>query len=196
MNNILVYDTETNGKPVKWNAPMTQVNNWPRITELAWQIYTPAGELLNEHTALTKPDGWTIPKEQFFIDQGMSTERSMEEGVPIAELLDLFLNDMNISAIIVAHNINFDKNVLGAELIRAKLKPVHNNFNWMCTMLASTAYCRLPGQYGKYKWPSLTELHTKLFNEPFDGAHTALSDVIPCAKSFFKLVELGVIKIN
>ena len=53
-------------------------------------------------------------------------------------------------------------------------------------MLSATDYCQLPGRYG-FKWPTLQELHSTLFNESFDGAHDALSDVRACARCFFEL---------
>jgi len=60
-------------------------------------------------------------------------------------------------------------------------------------MKESTDYCKIRNNWGSYKWPSLIELHTKLFDEGFDGAHDALADVKACAKSFFELKEREVI---
>ena len=62
----------------------------------------------------------------------------------------------------------------------------------ICTMEMSTDYCELPGPYG-YKWPSLSELHYKLFNEYFDEAHDAAVDVRACANCFFELKDRGII---
>lgn len=59
-------------------------------------------------------------------------------------------------------------------------------------MESSTDYCKLPGPYG-YKWPSLSELHYKLFNHNFEEAHNANIDVKACAKCFFKLKSEGVL---
>ena len=60
-------------------------------------------------------------------------------------------------------------------------------------MKESTEFCQLPGKYG-YKWPTLTELHTILFNESFDDAHDAASDCLACMKCYFRLKELDVLK--
>ena len=32
----LFFDTETTGLPRRWNAPVTDVDNWPRLVQLAW----------------------------------------------------------------------------------------------------------------------------------------------------------------
>ena len=61
-----------------------------------------------------------------------------------------------------------------------------------CTMLESTDFCRIPGQYG-FKWPSLDQLHRKLFGAPIGGAHTALADTRACARCFFELKQLNVL---
>jgi DNA polymerase III epsilon subunit-like protein len=60
-------------------------------------------------------------------------------------------------------------------------------------MEASTNHCRIPGQYG-YKWPTLEELHEHLFGNPPDKSHDAASDARSCARCFFELKRLGVIK--
>lgn len=188
---FLVFDTETNGKAKNFNAPVTNLDNWPRIAQLGWQLYDQKQNLLNEGSVLIQPDGWVIPKEKFFIDNNMSTERCQEFGIPISQALDKLLFDVTKADYLIAHNMNFDINVLGAELIRAK-KEMPKKIAQVCTMESSTNYCKIAGPYG-YKWPTLTELHTKLFSKGFEGAHDALDDVKACAKSFFELVKRNVI---
>ena len=60
-------------------------------------------------------------------------------------------------------------------------------------MQTSTDYCRLPGRYGRYKWPTLDGLHQKLFGEAPPSGHRALADVRATARCFFRLRELGVV---
>jgi DNA polymerase-3 subunit epsilon len=60
-------------------------------------------------------------------------------------------------------------------------------------MKQSTEFCRMPGRYGSYKWPRLSELHVKLFDTPFEGVHDAKEDVQACAKCFFELKKQGII---
>lgn len=205
--NALVFDTETNGKAKNFKAPMSDVHNWPRITQLGWQlvnIFT--GEVVKEHQSLILPDGWTIPtveeltargeKDPYFFERnGMSTERCMEEGEPIARQLSLLIDAMNDpdTFLLVAHNIQFDENVTGAEMIRLRMN-AERKLKRICTMQTSTAYCRLqPFRFGKYKWPTLQELHNKLFGCDFEGAHDAMDDVKATAKCLVELVKLKVI---
>ena len=189
----LFFDTETAGKALNFNAPPTDLNNWPRITQLGWQLYDKDENLVNEKNYLMIPDGWEIPKEDFFIENNMSTERCVEFGIPLKDAVMEFMRDLEQSEYLIAHNMQFDSNVLSAELIRLGIVP-SKKVEKLCTMKESTNYCQLPAKWGNsYKWPSLTELHAKLFNAGFDGAHDALEDVKVCAKSFFELKKRNVI---
>jgi DNA polymerase III epsilon subunit-like protein len=187
----LFFDTETNGKAKNFKAPVTDLDNWPRITQLGWQMYDEDGTLVEEKSILIKPEGWTIPVEKFFIDNNMSTERCEEFGIPLEDALKQLIASLEKSQYLIAHNMEFDINVLGAEFLRKGMKS-ENKVNKFCTMKESTSICKLPGARG-YKWPTLTELHTFLFNEGFAGAHDALDDVKACAKSFFELKKRGLI---
>jgi DNA polymerase III subunit epsilon len=62
--------------------------------------------------------------------------------------------------------------------------------NKICTMQATTDFCKIQGPYG-YKWPSLPELHFKLFRETFDEAHDAMVDINATARCFWELRKLG-----
>ena len=195
---VLVFDTETTGKPIDYNGAITDLDNWPRVIQLGWAYIEGSRweEASVSYTeSLIKPDGWEIPEEKFWIDNGYSTEKNDALGVPMPQILDAFIEDLNKADIIVAHNMAFDYPVLCAEMIRYDTKAEKKERKKICTMQESTNFCKIPGKYRNYKWPNLTELHTKLFGVGFDGAHDALSDVKACAASFFKLVELNVIKL-
>lgn len=186
----IIFDTETNGKPKDFNAKMSNVDNWPRITQLGYQVYNNKKELIKEVQHLVIPDGWEIPKEKFFIDNNMSTDRCLKYGKPIKEVLTEFINDLESCIYLVAHNIQFDYNVVGAELIRLGLKS-KNKPQKVCTMLNSMDVLKIPNthRYSQYKWPNLTELHKYFFGTGFDGAHDAMDDVRATAKCYFKLIE-------
>ena len=190
---ILVFDAETNGLPKNYQAKMSDIDNWPRVIQLAWATFDLNGELFSEDVDLVQPDGWVIPDETFWIDNGFTQLLSEKNGNPIMGILGSFIEDVEKAKVIVAHNINFDYNVLGAELLRAKLSSVNKPEKY-CTMKESADLCKLPGKYGSYKWPKLIELHQHLFDEGFEGAHDALIDVKACAKCYFELIRLKVIE--
>ena len=55
----------------------------------------------------------------------------------------------------------------------------------------TAALCQIPGgRGGKFKLPTLTELHQYLFNEPFGEAHNATADVEATTRCFLELIRL------
>lgn len=201
--NAIILDTETNGMIKNWKLELTPSNlksmpaitldNFPRIAQLAWQkVDIETEKVIHEFQSLIKPDGWTIPKEKFFIENNMSTERCEAEGIPAVEALDKLVFDMDDCDFIVCHNTAFDIPVVKAEMIRYAKASKNKNIIIICTMKSSTDFCRLPGGRG-YKFPKLEELHRILFKEEMSGAHDAMCDVVACRVSFFQLVKLKVI---
>ncbi len=191
---ICLFDCETTGLPKNWKAPMTDLNNWPRVIQLAWMVCDEAGNEVSRNKHLVFPNGWTMPTEKFWIENGFTQENSVINGKPIEYVLNLFVMDLNRCSVMASHNLSFDYNVVGAEMIRGGFK-VKSKLQKFCTKEAGTDLCKLPGNYG-YKWPKLSELHKCLFDKDFEGAHDALSDVLALKDCFFELVDRKIIVIN
>lgn len=194
----LFFDTETNGLPKNYKASYSDLKNWPRVIQLAWQLIDCETEkVIRQGCSLVKPDKWKIPNHpvhgKFWIENGYSTEKNMAEGKPAKILLQDLADAMAEADFLVAHNVTFDTPIVAAEMIRYAVKS-GKRLPKYCTMQASTAFCAIPHANGKgHKWPKLIELHKKLFKVEFDGAHDALADVSACAKCFFELVRLKVL---
>ncbi len=190
----LIYDTETTGLPKDWKAPLTDSDNWPRLVQLAWQLHDENGKLINRGNQIVYPDGFDIPFTAAKV-HGITTERAQKEGIPLNEVIDEFLVDLEKADFVVGHNIEFDINIVGAELIREQLDEKQlTDKSLIDTKDESTNYCAIPGgRGGKFKWPTLTELYTKLFGKGFGDAHDAAYDVDATAKCFFGLITEKVI---
>lgn len=190
----LIFDTETTGIPHNKTAPLTDLENWPRLVQLAWQLHGPNGNLISQHNYIIKPAGFDIP---FKAEQvhGISTQRAQKEGIPIMEAISIFLEDLKQTKLLVGHNIEFDINIIGAELIRLSIEPDEFiGVERLDTGLASIEYCQLQGGIGgKLKMPRLGELHEKLFGKGFKDAHDAAYDVDATARSFFGLIKEKVV---
>jgi len=207
---ILFFDTETNGLPKKFDAAVHDVDNWPRVIQLAWLISDLAGNEQKRREVLIKPDGWTIPDgsdgrdASFWITHGFNNQISEKDGQPMADVLGEFIADLQTVTHLVSHNMEFDHKVLGAEMVRHGRRSEHRPVR-ICTKEASTAYCKIPFPNRRdtrswikqaYKWPKLEELHLKLFGRDFDNKHQAGGDVTALRDCFFELVVLGVIKLE
>jgi DNA polymerase III subunit epsilon len=188
---FLIFDTETTGLPRSFKAPTSEVDNWPRVVQLAWEAFGVCGRRKLARSQLIRPDGFTIPCDAEKV-HGISTELARRRGVPIAAALEAFFGPLAGASLLIAHNFSFDASVLGAEFHRLGIEDPFRRKARLCTMLATTAYCALPGGYG-YKWPKLEELHLRLFGDKPGEGHDAAVDVALCARCFFELRRLGVI---
>jgi DNA polymerase-3 subunit alpha len=75
---VLNIDTETTGLPKRWDAPITDTDNWPRCIQIAWQLHDDMGKLIEHQDYLVKPDGFNIPYDAERI-HGISTELAAEK---------------------------------------------------------------------------------------------------------------------
>lgn len=189
---FLVFDTETTGLPKSWKAPVTDIDNWPRMVQLAWQCHDIDGKFLFAKNHVIKPNGFVIPREVIDV-HGISNEIANQKGVPVETALADFVADVKKSRLIVGHNIEFDIAIVGAELIRAGMDEIMTTAPQLCTKNESTNFCAIVNKKGTYKWPTLTELHLKLFGVPFKEAHNAAADVEATTRCFLELVRLKVL---
>lgn len=189
----IIFDTETTGLPRNWNAPITDTDNWPRVVQIAWQLHDDMGRLLEQKDHLVYPEGYDIPYDAERI-HGISTALAQEHGVPLLQVLKEFNEVLAKAKFVVGQNIGFDTNVLGCEFHRLGVPTTMNEAPILDTCTETTAeLCRLPGgRGGKFKLPTLTELHAYLFQQPFAEAHNATADVEATTRCFFELLRRGV----
>ena len=194
---FLIFDTETTGLPRSYNAPLTDSDNWPRMVQVAWQLHDLNGNLISSNSIIIKPEGYTIPFNSIQI-HGITNERAIEEGQDLKTVLQEFVNIVGQSNYLCGHNIEFDNNIIGAELLRCGLENVLAAKPFIDTKNdETTAFCQIPGgRGGKFKWPTLTELYTKLFNDTFAEAHNAAFDVLATGKVFFEIIKRGITKVS
>ena len=189
----LIYDTETTGLPKNFSAPVSDSENWPRLVQVAWQLHNNMGELIEVKNFIVRPEGFTIPFNAEKI-HGISTQRALDEGVDLAFVLEEFNKAVAQSDFVVGHNIIFDINIMGAEFYRTQIQTSLLTEKSIDTKNEGTDFCAIPGgRGGKFKWPTLTELHLKLFKEGFAEAHNASADVEATTRCFLELVRLRVI---
>jgi len=189
----IIFDTETTGLPRNWNAPITDTDNWPRVVQIAWQLHDDMGNLIEHQDFLIKPDGYDIPFDAEQI-HGISTELAQAEGEPLEDVLEKFNIALTKAKFVVGQNIKFDLNVCGCEFVRMEMDTPMSEMPILDTCTETTAnLCQIPGgRGGKFKLPTLTELHEYLFQVPFSEAHNATADVEATTRCFFELLRRGV----
>jgi DNA polymerase-3 subunit epsilon len=185
----LFFDTETTGLPKNWKAPVTDLNNWPRLVQLAFLSYDRNGNKVSRGDFIIKPEGFSIPVDASQI-HGITTERAIREGKPLNSVLQQFKSLIDKAEVLVAHNMSFDEKIVGAEFLRLGMQNPVPAKRKICTMESATNFCAINGPYG-YKWPKLSELHYKLFRTDFEEAHNAAIDITATAKCFWEIKRIG-----
>lgn len=191
---FLVFDVETTGLP-KGRPSVFVTHKWPYIIQMSWFVYNTTNNKIGtiQNHIIRLPKGLGICEESTKI-HGITTEHMLENGVDINPILNQFMNDVKKCRIIIAHNINFDKNMIMVEQVR------HNHRNLLykirkkeyCTMKNGrlTTGIKIYNKYKKcyvYKYPKLIELHCKLFNDTPNNLHDSLIDILVCFRCFGKL---------
>jgi DNA polymerase III subunit epsilon len=143
----LFFDTETTGLPRNWKAPVTDLNNWPRLVQLAYLLYDSNGNAISGGDFIIKPEGFIIPASVSQI-HGITHERAVREGHPLNTVLQHFNTLIEQADWLVAHNMSFDEKIVGSEFLRNGMNNSIPAKNRICTMEKSTNFCAIPGPYG------------------------------------------------
>ena len=173
---LVLFDTETTGLP-KTKDPATRgSNNWPHIVSLAW-IVMENDVIVKEEYRLIAPSGWTIPADSTAI-HGITHEHAEQRGVALGGALYEFLSEP--ADCWIAHNFNFDMNVIANAALWDVGLPFKGFSKWFCTMEASAPICKLPKPNGwkGYKLPKLSELYKFILRRDpkSDSLHNSLYD--------------------
>jgi len=193
---ILVFDTETTGLPIGRNPSITDTHKWPHIIQFSYMLYDETSatiiECMNEMICIA--DDVEISEKSIEIHK-LTRDKINDEGIPIRNALRKFNNAINKADLLVAHNLEFDKNLILVECLRNKIEQKFvvdetHKFEY-CTMKNSIELCKLErdGKFGKkyYKYPTLSEVYYHLFNIIPHGLHNSMVDILICLRVFCML---------
>lgn len=187
---ILFLDTETVGIPADPTQPYTNHQNWPEMVSIAWQLQNESGEYITSGDYIVAPRHGVENRAAHI--NGITPEMQEKFGVEIYLILEELLEAFADADLVVAHHVQFDQSVIFAELDRLGYEIPRKE--WYCTKAQSADLCQIPNpskRYaGKWKWPSLDELHQFLFNEPIKGRdefHGAAVDMWACARCYHEM---------
>jgi len=210
---ILVFDVETTGllpKKERGSPIEPTIEMYPFIIQLSFVLYDIIeGCIVRSYNSYVKiPENIDISMEVTGLT-GITKNICNEKGNNIIDILSEFYDAYMMSEVIVAHNIDFDEQMILIELQRnrqeflnkapycltifnktyEKLKGVER----YCTMKRGTDICniivpsKIPGNNPSKKWPRLNELHQTLFGEVPEGMHDAFVDTTACLRCYLKM---------
>ena len=190
---IFVFDTETT-----WfiNKKETDLDKQPQIVQFAWILW----ELHDGTFTEIKRVNIMINPEKpipFWASQVHHIyDIDVKDAPKIDEVMDEILEYINEPDVIVWHNIEYDESMVKLELKRLKQEYKYNPKQVICTMKTTVDFCAIQWNGARFKYPKLWELHKKLFDQYFVGAHDAMVDVEATTRSFVKLVNQGIIQLK
>ena len=214
MVKILVFDTETTGLPEKTHSTFntqkahersllsmsefkrkgnlwsTVIDKYPHIIQMAYILYD-----------TEKPDKSKIYNKRINIPETIeiSAESQKIHGISHAKL------NSKEADVIVGHNVDFDRRMVIAEILRSPDKNIEHvmelmkDENFECTQEITTPICNLKSQYEyidpktkipkyiyKIKPTKLIEAYRHYFGYTPDGQymHDAIYDVVVCLRVY------------
>ena len=187
---FLLFDVSTNGKPKNWKAHFTDTFSWPKLLHISWLLYDKAGNLTEEGDYRINPLSMELDPTALKL-AGLTEDTLKADGTSIRIVLEEFCKVVDKSMYIFAFNLQYSENVILAELYRNNMDHKFMQAERFCLMRESTYFCRIAGRDGSFKWPTLTELHAKLFKVGYEGAGNASKDIMAISRCFNKLLNLG-----
>lgn len=202
-NNSIMYliiDVETTGLPDRQGLPYGTTPDYTdleryssaRIVQFTAMLCDSNLEQQQIIDLIIKADDFKIENSDF---HGITNEISQEKGVPFQDAITALTTLLPQCTHIIAHNIEFDINVIKSELFRTSNKSLINEIEskkLFCTMQFSKPIVAIRNKYG-FKYPSLAELYMHVFETQMQNAHNSLYDVINLHKIVKKLYEDGVL---
>jgi DNA polymerase-3 subunit epsilon len=187
---LLPFDTETSSMP-DWKNP-SEGPNQPHIVSLAAALVdSDTREVIEQLDVIVKPDGWEITQETIEI-HGITMERAMDEGVPEADVLELFTRMWLKCQLRTAFNTTFDNRII--RIAQKRYFPdSEQHVEWMrswkedkklyyCTMMASK---KIMGG----KQPTLAEAYEFFMGKKLENAHQASADMMACLDVYFAIQD-------
>jgi len=202
-------------KSVGREVTFTNEVDWPHIVQFSYVVYNTKSFTLENlvDVIISVPKEVEFTPESVRL-HGITREISNQNGKNIDDVLLTFTQVCEQVDVIVAHNITFDINMIKAEFYRILKKSVLDepmtspntirrrigleqfacmsmSKTFCCTMRENTELCDIRvrrsdnTEYKKY--PTLSELHAKLYGVVPRNLHNSLHDVIVCLRCFYKV---------
>ena len=197
INKVIVIDTETTGLPEQtryqtfYNPSNYSKYKTSRVIEIGYYIYTSSGEFISKRDILVKPENFKVENSEI---HGITQEHLEREGISLIGALSILADDIASCNTIVAHNLQFDFNVLAAECYRIlanghneiarKLVDKMTSMKKVCTMELGMQ------KLGRTRRIKLSHLYEELTDEEWDQQHRAEDDARVCGICYWLLVDM------
>lgn len=188
----LFFDTETTGL---WNKKLPCGHpDQPKLTQIAAILEDTETrvEIMRMNLIVFRED--PIPEASSNV-HGTTTEISQQIGIFDEPIIEVFMGMVDAADAVIAHNTEFDINILNNALRLMSGNPKADMFigkTPICTMLRAVPVCRFPNKngYTGFAWPRLEDAIRKLLDREPTDAHQAIGDVLDCRDLYYYLEDL------
>lgn len=190
---IMVIDTETNKLP-DYGKDADHPDQ-PRVADFAAILLDSDGIVQREYQRYVKPDGWAMDPGASAVN-GLTTDFLTDHGVPVAEVLDFYADQINRGYGVVAYGAQFDCKLMRGELRRADRDDLFYQTRNVCLMREARPFAKSIGREiikagGNNKgWPKLSDLCAFLGVVQAEQ-HGGLSDARSTVKCLQEMLALG-----
>lgn len=177
----LIFKVQTYNEPIDLSAPISDLDNWPRVAGLSWVIVNDEGKLVRGFTFKLLHD---VGKLDFPEAVGVDLTNN---GIPATRVISKFLSDYDSCRTLIAHNLKRDYSILAAEAVRYRLQAKTRIETRICTQ---TDIEEIYGREGR----ALSDLYYSLFEAEIDddlGFQTEVTVLVDIVK---ELIERGILK--
>lgn len=199
---VMVFDVETTGLLPK-NRSGVPLSDFPHILQISFVIFDTQYWRVVKSVDLYINVPPTVEISEKITELTGITREKCDKGVPIEKAMQEFYQEYVLCDIFVAHNIQFDREMIRIEMERCfiiTLPHYAQVFNdeimkqqeksTLCTMRVGRNICKIEktGKNGVYyKNPKLVELYEHLFGMTPLGLHSSLVDTYVCLRCFVKI---------
>lgn len=192
----IVFDLETTGLPIMKNKneyydyKIIDKYQGSRIVQIAYKLIDNDYNILYQKDFLVK-DVDIGDSERYHKIRKEDLERF---GKNFNEFIDEVIEDFTNASSLIAHNINFDLNILSSELFRRGIPQQHiqtiRNKTLICTMIRLKNVINVQNSYG-IKYPSMSDLYKFAFGPEavIDNAHNAIADTNALIEALKKIKD-------
>jgi len=188
---LLVFNVEYSGAPINIDAPVTDLDNWPRIIALSFFYYDGIGRPLTCGNFIIQPINFEI-SDNNISNPSINQEIALHHGIELKKALRIFHELLQKSYYVVSHNLSINEKIIGAELLRAGMGYSLYGKNPICLMESMIDFCALE-ENGILRKPTLSELYYSLFEYFATYNNSPIDYVQALARCFWEIKKRDMI---
>ena len=184
---LLFLDTETTGLPPKNSDWRVDFNDFPYVVSIGWKLVEKSGASSALHRVVHSKTV-TIPKEASAI-HGITTADLRKSPYDFQHVMKELMADLVKCEKVIGFNTYFDTSIIKANALRLIGNVYGEEVDKALGKEKRVDVMKLAAaKLFSNKWPTLSRLYTKLFEEEFE-AHNALEDVLALERCYNEMVK-------